>query len=378
MIGIRTENASRDGFALPAAIIALVLLSALVAGALFISTEELRAGRVDVMDQRALTAAEWGLERAILGWNAERNTRQPVGGEEVVERSGSAPNDSVVVTAVRVQREAVWLSAIAMAGGDGARTPARHRIGASLRFVRADIPVNAALTASGNVVVDGGRIDGGDTNSPDSSGYCPSPRAAAGVIVGTGERVECAACGDAPDVGVYGTPPIDSVGDSARTRIPAATVTSLAAQAAITLSGGTFMPQPSVAAGQCNRADALNWGDPSGTTPCRDRFPIVHVGGDATLAAGSSGQGILLVDGSVRLEGDARYVGVVIAGNDIEVVGIGAEIVGVAFAGDADGVGGSRVGSSGAIRFSSCAVARATLGGARLVRTPVRWWVEVR
>jgi hypothetical protein len=100
--------------------------------------------------------------------------------------------------------------------------------------------------------------------------------------------------------------------------------------------------------------------------------------GSATLAAGARGQGILLVDGSLRLEDNAQFAGVVIAGNDIEVAGEGASIVGVAFAGDADGVGASGVGSGGTIRYSSCAVARATLGSARLVRTPVRWWVELR
>jgi len=284
----------RPGFALPSAIIALVLLSALVAGALFISTEELRAGRVDVMDQRALAAAEWGLERAVLGWDADRNTRQVIGNEEIVDRSGQSPNDSVVVTAVRVQPDAVWLTASATAGGDAALTPARHRIGASLRLVRVNVPMDGALTASGTVVVDGGLIDGGD--SPDSSGYCPSPRPIAGVIVVPGAQVECTGCGSSSDVGLYGTPPIDSLGDSSRARIPATTAASLAERASITLSGGTLTPQPAVVGGECNRADALNWGDPSGATPCRDRFPIVHVRGSATLAGGSRAQGILVDD----------------------------------------------------------------------------------
>jgi hypothetical protein len=374
----RTGTSSRAGFALPATIIALVLLSALVAGALFISTEELRAGRVDVADQRALAAAESGLERAILGWDGERNTRQKPGSEEVVERSGEPPNDSLVVTSMRVQREAIWLTAAATAGGDGLRAPARHRIAASLRLVRPDIPLSGALSASGNVVVSGGLIDGGDLNSPDSSGYCPSPRSIAGVIVGSGTRVDCPACGASPDVGVYGTPPIDSTGDSASVAAPVAIVSSLVEEASITLPGGTLAPQPSVVAGDCNRTDALNWGDPGGMTPCRDRYPIVHVRGSATLAAGARGQGILVVDGSLRLEANAQFTGVVIAGNAIEVVGEGAGIVGVAFAGDGDGAGASVIGSGGTIRYASCAVTRATLGSARLARTPVRWWVELR
>jgi hypothetical protein len=378
MTATRTAKLSRRGFALPAAIIALVLLSALVAGALFISTEELRAGRVDVADQRALAAAEWALERAIIGWDRDRNTRQGIAGEEVIERSGRPPNDSVVVTALRAQRDAIWLTSLATAGGEGSRAPTRHRIAASLRLVHSNVPLGGALSASGNVVVAGGLIDGGDTSSPDPSAYCPTPRSVAGVIVGADGRVDCTACGGSPGAGVYGTPSVDSTGDSTSVRIPPATVASLAEEASITLTGGMFAPGPSVTGGECNRADALNWGDPSGATPCRDRYPIVHVRGSATLSAGARGQGILLVDGSLRLEGNAQFAGVVIAGNDIDVMGDGAGIVGVAFAGNADGVGTSGVGSGGAIRYSSCAVARATLGSARLARTPVRWWVELR
>jgi Tfp pilus assembly protein PilV len=101
------SNRRREGFALPAAIIAIVLLSALVAGALFVSTEELRSGRGDASDQRALTAAEWALDRAILAWDTQRNTAQALGSSATLVAAYAPPNDSVVVTATRVQRDAV-------------------------------------------------------------------------------------------------------------------------------------------------------------------------------------------------------------------------------------------------------------------------------
>jgi len=87
---------------------------------------------------------------------------------------------------------------------------------------------------------------------------------------------------------------------------------------------------------------------------------------------------VLLVDGSVRLESGARFVGAVIAGNDIAVSGPGAVIEGAAFAIDADRVDASRVVDGGAVRFNRCAVRRVALGIARLVRTRERWWVELR
>ena len=64
----------------------------------------------------------------------------------------------------------------------------------------------------------------------------------------------------------------------------------------------------------------------------RTTIRVVRIRGDAVLSAGSVGQGVLLVDGSLRVDAGARFAGVVIAGNDIEVRGAGAEITGVVFA----------------------------------------------
>jgi hypothetical protein len=122
----------------------------------------------------------------------------------------------------------------------------------------------------------------------------------------------------------------------------------------------------------------VNWGDPAGSSLCADYFPSIHVSGDVTVSSGGMGQGVLIADGSVRLEAGARFVGVVIAGNDIAVVGPGAVIDGIAIAKDFDLAGTTRVADGGAITFNRCAVHRAELGVARLVRTRERWWAELR
>jgi hypothetical protein len=144
------------------------------------------------------------------------------------------------------------------------------------------------------------------------------------------------------------------------------------------LAAGAYTSRPSIADGDCDRNDPLNWGDPGGASLCADYFPMIHAAGDVTLSSGSVGQGVLVADGSIRLEAGARFVGVVIAKNDIAVVGPGATIDGVAFAYDVDRAGGSRVGDGGAVTFNRCGVRRAELGVARLVRTRERWWVELR
>jgi hypothetical protein len=105
---------------------------------------------------------------------------------------------------------------------------------------------------------------------------------------------------------------------------------------------------------------------------------VIHITGSAVLAAGSVGQGILLVDGSLHVAAGARFNGIVVTRNDVVVEGAGAELSGVVVALDVDGIGGSIVRDGGTIRFASCVARRALLGAARLTRTPERWWVELR
>jgi hypothetical protein len=375
----------RRGVALPTAVIALVLLSALVAGARVVSTEELHAGRGDVADQRALAAAEWALARAIGAWDPQRNTRDTVGRAVIILDEAPAPNERVVVTATRVQRRSVWLSAEAMATGDGRAARARHAIAVSLRLAGVSVAEQAALTALGGVTVDRGIIDGRDAGgSSDASGVCADDERAdaAGIAVPDVSRVTCVDCASFSGGGVFGNPPIDSSvpppGDSAAAGARAAWRGALDARATIDIAGGTLSTRPAVVNGECDRTDPLDWGDPSGATSCADYYPVIHVRGNATVAAGSVGQGVLLVDGTLRIEPSARFEGVVVVSGDVLVAGTGAEIVGVVVAADGGGAGTSLVSDGGAIRFGRCAVRRAVLGSARLERTPVRWWTELR
>ena len=377
----RPRRNPRSGFALPAAIFSVILVSALVAGALFVATEELRAGRGDGADQRALAAAEWALERALLTWDSRRNVTQPVGRTDTLMTEYAAPNDTLVVLATRVQRRSVWITATATRGGDGRGIPARHTVGASLRLVDTPFPAPAALTSGGAVLVDGGVVDGRAAGpSGDSTTTCTASASAAGIRVPDVSRVTCPLCATSPGSGVFGLPPIDSSGvaDSTYAAVVDATIASLVRRASIDLPGGTMAPRPTVANALCDLTDPLNWGDPGGTSPCVNWLPVVHVRGSAVLSPGSTGQGILVVDGSVRVEGGARFVGVVLARGEVTVTGPGAEIAGAVFAAPGGAAVTSRITDGGAIRFAPCAVQRASMIAARLVATPERWWVELR
>src|SRR5678815_1330361 len=63
----------REGFALAVAMVAIVVIGALIAGAFFTSTQEYRIGRNSLMDQRAFAAAEAGVTQPIQGWLKQLN-----------------------------------------------------------------------------------------------------------------------------------------------------------------------------------------------------------------------------------------------------------------------------------------------------------------
>lgn len=374
----------RRGFALPAAIIALVLLSALVTGALFVATEELRAGRTDVATERTLVAAEWGLERAIAEWDARHNTALDVGSSTTITDTLLSTGERVRVTATRVQRGAFWVTSHGKSMEDGPAPPARHTVAASLRLIGPAFPPLAALTVVGRVTIgDGARVDGFDA-APESvsAGLCAEDTGSVAGVAISDSLLACGAtCSGSAPPGVTGMPPVQVAPVIASDSTSSATGIirdQLIRRATIILDEGTVAPRPSTSGAECNRADPLNWGDPDAGGVCRNHLPVIWIRGSAVLAAGSVGQGVLVVDGDLRLDPGAGFVGVVIVGDDIVVSGEGAEIVGSASAGDGDATDGSFVTDGGTVRFSACAVRRATLGASRLARTPVRWWSELR
>jgi type II secretory pathway pseudopilin PulG len=377
------DYSARPGFALPSAIIVLVLLSTLIVGTLFVATEELRSGRSDVADQRALAAAEWALERAALGWDAQRNSALGIG-ERVELGVFTDEGDSVRAIATRVARRAVWIAARATSF-DGRAIPARRVVGGSFRLVGPNVSLAAALTSGGTVtVVTGGVVSGRDSASTvvSARSCAGEPRAdAAGVAVPDSAGACGATCATTPPVGVDGAPPVTlgpGANDPAFSTFGDESRASLAQRATVVLGAGTYVSRPVVVANACVVSDPLNWGDPSGESPCGDHFPVVHVRGDAVLAAGAVGQGVLLVDGDLTLEAGARFAGIVVVADDVVVRGPGADISGVVLAANADGVDGTRVEHGGAVRFGSCVARAASLGTARLERTPGRWWAELR
>ncbi len=119
---------------------------------------------------------------------------------------------------------------------------------------------------------------------------------------------------------ITGAPRVEedpSIADSTFTRFGSLTWDEFTAMADIVLSGGTVKntAPDSTAAGVCRpgRAFASNWGNPENPgAACFDRFPIIHITGSAAIQSGGVGQGVLLVNGDLNLQGDFAFYGIII------------------------------------------------------------------
>lgn len=159
---------------------------------------------------------------------------------------------------------------------------------------------------------------------------------------------------------------------------------SLVAWATLTLAGGADPPfvKPDVTGSTCNLL-WTNWGDPiDNTSPCFDYFPIIHVAGDIRIRGNVGpgngiGQGILLVDGIVRIEDNFEFHGMIIAKGEIRLED-DVKIFGGLIAGER-----LRVEDNSTVRRSTCAMNRAfsRLAGKAGLLAPIgsrAWMASVR
>ena len=127
----RPEPARRNGFALAAALLALLLIAALATGVFFAATEETNVGAASADRQLTLSAAESAIEITIAGWSVD--SIDPVG----VSVTRTAPlgglGAPVVVHITRLDSALYWIVADATAPSRGSRVS--RRIGVVVRVL---------------------------------------------------------------------------------------------------------------------------------------------------------------------------------------------------------------------------------------------------
>jgi hypothetical protein len=373
------------GMALALAIFAVVVVGGLVAGAFFAGNQEQRVGENTRRLEQSFGVAEYGIANKMLTWQPDSlNVQLP-----------TYPNDSAMIAATTTTDgrgtyggwiyklnddlfllDVVGTDALSRAGrvvGGGAR----QRIGLITRLRPLQVDVEASLTTQGSVSLQGNAQVNGTDMAPTGWTTCgPTGPSQAGVRTNGGTVTTG---GNAAIVGDPLVKNDTSLSDSSFTQFGDLNWSDLVAGATIKLPSGNYKTQPSFTGGACNKADLQNWGD--GLNPssaCGSYFPIIYISGDVTLN-GVQGQGILLVDGTLSVQGSYEFYGIAIMQGDLKTSGGGsteAHFWGGTMSRNAN-LSVQNLSGKATLNYSSCALEKALRASAMPAMMRSRGWTQL-
>ncbi len=346
------------GIALLISIIAIVVVGGLLIGVATSARLENRQAQNTAQMTQAFAVTELGLGETMVNWYAGNFNFMAIMDESPI--SGTAPQGAGTYTGdiQRLSQEMFFLDVT----GTSARAGARQRLGTFVKLSRVTVDIDASLTTGGPVRRAGnGQISGTDL-PPAGWTACVGTDDQAGIRVPAGGMVDDGGCPSC----IEGDPPIEidpsidadtffDFGD-----LDWDALTALATKVGFTLNQPAIGPTFG-AGGECNLGDPNNWGDPlnPGST-CANYFPIIYAPGTLRLNVGV-GQGILLVDGDLIINGTFEFYGIVIVRGSMSTQGGGAGSIhfrGGVMAANVD-LDDNRIAGNAQIQYSSCAVAQA-------------------
>ena len=394
----RPLSAPRRGMALPIALMLLVVLSTLAASSFTASRQTFRGGRNTLVEQRAMSVAEFGLNQQVANWRTELNLPAPRGlavGRVDSTNVWVAAGDTSKVRITRLTNMLYHVESMGRASIPNPSLTAQRSVGAILRLAYPSIEPRGAITAGGRVDLQGSAIVDGrdyvpyswDTDAAWADSICNGMRGSLmpAIAVPPGTNQSDSSATNIPS----GAPRVifdPAAGDSnTYVRFGTESWNTLAANANIkylngTGPGNTILPMDS--SGTCRYSNTQNWGEPfrgaGSVTSCANYFPIIYVDGDLELQSNGRGQGILLINGNLQLRGTFDWVGLIIVRDDVDRGNGSANITGAVMARNVNlSNSGSFWTGNQTVRYSKCAVESALRGSAVLVRARDRSWTQL-
>ena len=379
--GPRTKD--RRGVALITALFSIVVLAIVITGAFFTSTQEYRSGRNQLVEQRSFAVAEFGLNSEISNWDRARNLP---GGMATGEIDSNlvyvAAGDTARVKVTRLGDNTFWVVSEGKANIGNVKLEARRQTGAYVRIAYPTISPKGAITAAANVNVTGSALIDGDNNDPALWSQCPSIPGSTvpAVVVPPNMTVTYHA------QNITSTPAVqyDAAAADSNTyvRYGSESWNTLVANADIKLPGGQYGADilPVGTATSCDQSGQFNWGEPNrpGTViGCYGYYPIIYSASSLKINGNGRGQGILLINGDLEINGTFSFYGVVVVRDDITKGNGTATIYGAVFAANVDLDDANIVNGNKTVLYSKCAVESALRGSAILVRVRERGWTQI-
>ena len=367
---------NEDGMALAIAIFALVVIGALVAGALFVGMQEHRVGLNTVKSQQAFSAAQEGAQLQVVNWLD--------GGYNTILVAGSTTFNGELADGTgwyrgvvrRLNNELFLVESEGFSADDATR----QKVGLLVRVRPLQIAINSSLKTQGAIKIGGSSQINGNDNLPPGWSGCPATGAPQpGIRTSDISKIDVE--GGTLEKYVDGSPLLmedTAINKQSLTTFGDTDFADLLALAnkIIPGRGQPWKIQPSTTGGACNISDLENWGDPlNPTAACGQYFPIIYSQGDLSVN-GVQGQGVLIVDGNLSVRGGFKFYGPVIVRKRLSATGTGGHFNGGVIAANVD-LDQSTVLGNAAINYSSCALIKALTATASGGLMAERSWVNL-
>ncbi|MCG6987934.1 MAG: hypothetical protein LJF06_07120 [Gemmatimonadetes bacterium] len=383
------DKADTRGFALPTAIGALVIVGVLVTAGFYMAQQEVRIGVASRYSALAVNLAQSGVNGVLVN-NTSALTALPLWDTTTIV--STLPQGIVSVKATKVAQRLYFLDATATVTAGGALwSGATRRLGLYTRVSTANVDPPGALATQGQLKVGGSSIvSGNDTIPPAWSSECDASSVTnkPGIVIDDTTQIKVT--GGTLDV--YGNPAyaqdttitsasLMSFGDLTWDDMVALAEQSYATGTTLTglAADSTFVSTPSPGGYRCNTSNTNNWGDPNNPGDvCGNYFPIIYAQGDLSISGGY-GQGILLVEGNLSVQGGFQFYGPVFVKGELSTSGTGGHFNGGVVAANFD-LGTSSVLGNAVVTYSSCSVQRAILNNSALTKVrpmAMRSWVDL-
>ncbi|HJR33482.1 MAG TPA: hypothetical protein VJ817_00925, partial [Gemmatimonadales bacterium] len=340
---------------------------------------------------QAAEAAEIGLADAFSSWSSAWNG-YGIGGDSVqpVVTIPGATNVRYTNTVRRLGGGNYLVTSRGEKLDRGGNVVASRLLARLGKLVSMQLGIQAAVTSKGSPTITGEiTLSGVNTTPATWTPACTGPDVygvrSDGSITPTGAAV------------VLGSPQPMKPNDTAVTDatftgpynalLSGATIHFLTAKGPL-LTGGTTGVQPRLigSPSTCDKSRNTNWGEPDHTPAgpfslCADYYPIVHFGnsfgpGNKVQISGGRGQGILLVDGDILLDGAFEFSGIILALGNVVVEGTGTKVHG-AILGHSVSAGFNSFSGESLVAYSECAVQAALAGASTAVALNERSWAAV-
>ena len=371
----------REGFALAVAIFAIVVIGTLIAGIFFASMQQGRMARNQQLQSSAMAAAEYGMNRTVsTDWQSGTWNTMPVGKVDSTSNIFTSHGATSRVRVTRIGNANVPLFLVASEGSAGTvlGAQARRRTSSVVALQVFDIDILGALTTRGATKIGGSSfINGHDT--PYSGWGCPAAGPSLpGIATGDSTLIQTSGCSNLNCVA--GSPKVQQNTSASDTSTyfdfgNGMQWAQLKAMAKYVSGGPTG---PSVVGGVCNKSAAGNWGDVNRASPqgaCENYFPILYAPGDLHLTGGK-GQGILLVEGNLKVAGGFEFYGPVIVRQDLDTQGTGGHFNGGVMAANVNLAQNVVLGNA-VITYSSCILSKVLQSSATPMLMADRAWAEL-